>query len=374
MTMRKNLGKARLIVVKIGTSTLTTPEGRVDHANLNRLAGEIAALYNEGRKIILVSSGAIAMGAERLDRVGKLKSIPEKQAAAAVGQGLLMKEYEAAFSRFKIPVAQLLLTRDAMENRERYINARTALETLVDMGTLPIINENDTVAVEEIKVGDNDNLAALVASLIGADLLVLLTDIDGFHLNPEDSEEPLSEIDEITSEIRSAAAGSGSALGTGGMVTKLEAAELCMAAGIAVVIGSGRRPGTLEAILKGEETGTLFVPALTKREAQKRWLAHGMRPKGKIVVDAGAAKAIREKGSSLLAVGVKEVKGRFERGDLVSLLKESGKEIARGLVNYGSSDIAEIKGARTADIEKRLGYKYADEIIHRDELAVLESE
>ena len=275
--VRTQLKHARLIVVKIGTSTLTTAAGRVDHKNLSRLAGEIAALYKEGRRIILVSSGAIAMGAERLNRVGKLKSIPEKQAAAAVGQSLLMKEYEAKFSKFHIPVAQLLLTRDTMDKRERYINARTALQTLLEMGALPIINENDTVAVEEIKVGDNDNLAALVATLIGADLLVLLTDTDGFYLDYGKGKAPVSEIHDITAEIRTAAKGSGGFQGTGGMITKIEAAEICRAAGIPTVIASGRQAGTLEKILNGAEIGTLLCPGVpgAKHRSANAIIPHG---------------------------------------------------------------------------------------------------
>lgn len=256
---RQQLKQAARIVVKVGTSTLTSSDGRVDHINLNRLAEEIAKLHQEERNIILVSSGAIAMGAERLDQVGKLRTIPQKQAAAAVGQSLLMKEYEAAFSKHGIAVGQVLLTRDIMESKVRHANARATLDTLLELKAIPIINENDTVAVEEIKVGDNDNLAVMVGQLAEAKLVILLTDTEGFYLDPKGSEPPLSVIKEITTEIRKAARQTENHSATGGMITKLQAAEASVAAGIPLVIASGRQAGVLKSIVDGQHIGTLFT-------------------------------------------------------------------------------------------------------------------
>jgi len=346
------------IVIKIGSSTLTNSSGKLDITNLQRLVREISELK---KKVIIVTSGSVVTGSERLGFNGKPKTIPQKQAAAAVGQSILMRQYEKAFEEFHKPVAQILLTRDAIADRERYLNTRNTITTLLEEGVVPIVNENDTVAVEEIKVGDNDTLSALVASLIGADLLVLLTDIDGFYM---DSEEGVSYkvdyIDEITKEIENAAGHPSTQLGTGGMVTKLQAAKICTDAGIPVVIAHGRTEGLLSKIVSEEKVGTFFKPRASKLESRKRWLAHGLKVEGSIIIDEGAVSALKKNGTSLLPVGVKRVNGCFKIGDLVSIFDEHKKEIARGIASLTSEEIDKFKG------KKDIG-----EVIHRDDLLVL---
>jgi len=360
------------IVIKIGSSTLTSNEGKLDVNNLSRLAAETADLIKGKCKVILVTSGAIVTGAERLGLATKPKTIPEKQAAAAVGQSLLMRQYEKAFERSGIPVAQILLTRDAIADRERYLNARNCLTTLLNEGVVPIVNENDTVAVEEIKVGDNDTLSALVASLVGADLLVLLTDVDGFYMESEEKVAfKATLIEEITAEVEAAAGHPGTQLGTGGMVTKIQAIKLCSDAGIPVVIAHGRTEGLLKKIAQGEQVGTLFKAKEKKPESRKRWVAHGLVISGSVVIDAGAEKALLTKGSSLLPAGISEVKGKFKPGELISIYNLSGKEIGRGLTNYPSDEAEKIKGQKSSNINSILGYEGSPEVIHRDNLAIL---
>jgi len=352
--------KYETIVVKIGSSTLTDPNGKLDLPNLQRIAAEAASLLKQKKKVLMVTSGSIVTGAEKLG-LGKPKTIPEKQAAAAVGQSLLMRQYEKAFEAFGITVAQVLLTRDAIADRERYLNARNCINTLLNEGVVPIVNENDTVAIDEIKIGDNDNLAALTASLIGADLLVLLTDVDGFYMNNEEGIPYLvSEIKEITREVKDAAGHPSTQLGTGGMITKIQAAEICSDAGVYLSIISGRKPGLLPAVLAGEKVGTLFYPHTSKLESRKRWLAHGLKMEGSIVIDGGAESAITKNGKSLLPVGIKSIRGKFSAGALVSILDENEKEIARGLVNFSSEELSNL-------LEK----KGVGEAIHRDNLVIL---
>lgn len=368
MPARKSLKKCKLIVVKVGSTSLTDETGQLDRENLRRIAAELSELIKQGKKVILVTSGAIVTGREKLKLKGK--TIPEKQAAAAVGQSYLMKEYNASFGNFGILVAQILLTRDAIADRERYINIRNTLTTLLNYGVVPIINENDTVSIDEIKVGDNDNLAALVASLIGADLVINLTNTEGFYIrDPKTNEQIyLDVVEKITQEIEEAAGPAGHG-GTGGMVSKIESAEILGDAGIPLVIAYGRSPQALEKILNGEKIGTLFLPRLSRLQSRKRWLAHGLPVKGKIFVDTGAAQAIVGKGCSLLAVGIQDLKGKFKTGEAVSILIGE-REIARGLINCNFEELGQIKGLKTAEIEKILGYK-CDEIIHRDNLVVL---
>ncbi|MGB9612997.1 MAG: glutamate 5-kinase, partial [Candidatus Margulisiibacteriota bacterium] len=337
------------IVVKIGSSTLTDPQGKPDLKNLKRIVAEVSELYQQKKKIIIVSSGAIVLGAEKLG-LGKPKSIPEKQAAAAVGQSLLIRQYEKAFEEFGIVVAQILLTRDAIADRERYLNARNCLTTLLNEDVIPIVNENDTVAIEEIKIGDNDNLAALTASLIGADLLIILTDVDGFYMKNEEGIPYLvSEIKELTEEVRDAAGHPSTQLGTGGMITKIQAAEICMNAGISMAIINGREPNLIAKIIKGEKVGTRFYPKTTKLEARKRWLAYGLKKEGVIEVDPGAKSALVKRGKSLLPVGIIKIKGKFPAGALVSLVDENEKEFARGLTNYSSEELLSLLGKKGAD-------------------------
>lgn len=348
------------VVIKIGSSTLTSPEGKLDLNNLKRIVSETAVLVKEKKKCILVTSGAIVTGSEKLG-ISKPKTIPEKQAAAAVGQSLLMRQYEKAFEEYGIPAAQVLLTRDAIADRERYLNARNCITTLLNEGVVPIVNENDTVAVEEIKIGDNDNLAALTASLIGADLLILLTDVDGFYLKNEEGIPYLaSEVKEINQDIRDAAGHPSTQLGTGGMISKIQAAEVCSDAGISMVIINGRKPGLIEAVVSGEKAGTTFYPKITKLESRKRWLAHGLKEEGTITIDAGAEAALIKHNKSLLPVGIKSIKDKFRAGALVAILDENDKKIARGLINLSSEELTKV-----------IGKKNVGEVIHRDNLVLL---
>lgn len=352
--------KYKTIVVKIGSSSLTDPQGKLDISNLKRITSEIAQLIKEDKKVIMVTSGSIVCGAQRLG-LGKPKTIPEKQAAAAVGQSRLMRQYEKAFEEYGITAAQILLTRDAIANRERYLNARHTLTTLLKENVIPIVNENDTVAVDELKIGDNDNLAALTASLIGADLLILLTDIDGFYMDNEEGVSYLvSEISEIDQDVEAAAGHPSTQLGTGGMITKIEAAKICSDAGIHMAIIHGRKDGLIKRLLSGGKIGTSFLPRTSKLESRKRWLAHGLKREGSLVIDAGAESALIKNGKSLLPVGIKSIRGSFNAGDLVSIVSENEKEIARGLVNLSSKEL-----------ESAIGQKGIGEAVHRDNLVIL---
>lgn len=351
------MSKREKIVIKIGSSTLTNEQGKLDILNLKRIVSEVSSLK---KQVILVTSGAVVTGAERLGLKSKPKTISQKQAAAAVGQTILMRQYEKAFEEYGITVAQILLTRDAIANRERYLNARNTILTLLEEGVVPIVNENDTVAVEEIKVGDNDTLSALVSSLIGADLLILLTDVDGFYMEDKEIPYKVDVIEEITDEIKSAAGHPSTQLGTGGMITKLQAAQICMNAGIPTVIASGKKKDIIKKIIEKEKIGTRIQPKGSKLESRKRWLAHGLKKEGTIIVDEGAKDALVKKNKSLLPVGIKEIKGEFISGDLVSIVDLSGKEFARGLVNFSSLELAEIYGK-----------KGASEVVDRDNLVII---
>jgi len=369
----KDKKSQKLIVIKVGSSSLTDKSGKLDMKNLKRIAEEISKLKEEGKKVILVSSGAIVTGAEKLGLVGKIKTIPQKQAAAAVGQSILMRDYEKVFAEHKINIGQVLLTRDAIADRERYINARNTFNELLELGTIPIVNENDTVSIDEIKVGDNDNLSALVASLVGADILIMLTDVDGFYMESESGEPFLvQEIKEITPEIKNAAGHPSTQLGTGGMKTKIQAAETANDAGIPVKIIHGRKKGLIEQALKEEKVGTTFIPKISKPESRKRWLAHGHPSAGVIEVDGGAESALTKHGGSLLAVGITKVEGDFKQGDSISIKDNAGREVARGLANYSSNDIEKIKGLKTKQIEEVLGYKASAEVVHRDNMVLME--
>lgn len=360
-----------LIVVKIGSSSLADKSGNLDHKRLKKMASEVAALLKAKRKVVIVTSGAIACGSSHLGISGRPRTIPEKQAAAAVGQSRLMHEYEKAFREFEITVAQVLLTRDTISDRSPYINARNTLTTLIDNGIVPIVNENDTVSTEEIKFGDNDTLSALVASLIGADLLVILTNVDGFFMKDEDGNPVLvDEVKEITKEMAQEA-GRESEQGTGGMVTKLEAAKIAMDAGITMIIANSTQAGVLDAAAEGKKVGTKFDPKITKLESRKRWLAHGLKRSGIITVDGGAESALTSKGGSLLAVGILRADGEFEAGDAVSIVDESGRELARGLINYSKDEVDRIRGLKTEKISEVLGYKGPPEVINRGNMVIL---
>jgi glutamate 5-kinase len=374
MAARRQLGRVRRLVVKVGTGLITQPKVGPDPDRIAALAGDIAAV-REGREIVLVSSGAIATGMARLALAERPRTIPEKQAAAAVGQSALMWHYEHAFKRHGLPVGQVLLTAHDISDRARYLNARNTLLALLKFGVLPVVNENDTVAVEEIKVGDNDNLSALVASLIDADLLVVLTDVDGLYTS-DPAKDPaatkLDMVETITEEIERLVWDSAGAGSVGGMATKLQAAQKAAAAGVPMVIASGRRQGVLGRILKGEPVGTYFAPKADRLAARKRWIAFAVAPQGRLTVDAGAQQALTQHGKSLLPSGVAKVEGDFAAGEVVALVGDGNdREFARGLVNFDAHELRRIQGAKTREIAERLGYKSFDEVIHRDNLVVM---
>ncbi len=371
---RRLLPKIHRLVVKVGSGLIASPEAGLDAARIGQLADAVAGVVAGGREVVLVSSGAVAAGMFRLGVTERPRSIPEKQAAAAVGQSALMWHYEQAFARHGLKVAQVLLTQDDISHRARYLNARNTLLTLLGFGVLPVVNENDTVAVEEIKVGDNDNLAALAAHLVDADLLVLLTDVDGLYtgdprLDPDARKIEVVEV--LTEEIQRLAQDVRGTVSIGGMSTKLQAAQKAMASGISMVIASGHEARILQRLLRGEPVGTIFVPKADRLGARKRWLAFAVPPQGRLTVDAGAKRALTERGKSLLPSGVVEVEGDFQAGEVVVLATPDGKEFARGLTNYDAEELRRIRGAKTAAIEGILGYKRLDEVIHRDNLAVL---
>lgn len=371
MTQR-NLGNVRRLVVKVGSSSLIYPTGRPNIAQMEHLVRQLADVHNQGREVLLVTSGAIGMGQHRLGYARRPKSLPEKQAAAAVGQGLLMHIYEKLFGEYGLTVGQVLLTREDFSDRRRFLNARNTLYTLLRLGVVPIINENDTVAVEEIKFGDNDNLAALVATLVDADLLVLLSDIDGLY-DDDPRKNPaarlIAEVNEMTPELEALSGSSGSAVGTGGIVTKLQAARVAMHSGITVVLANSSCPDAVRRILAGEPLGTVFWPQ-GRLENRKRWIAFGAAVQGRIYVDEGAAKALLLNGKSLLPSGITRVEGSFEVGNTVSICDPSGREIARGIVNYSAHEVERIKGLKTRDIAQVLGYKDYDEVVHRNNMVL----
>lgn len=363
------------IVIKVGTSTLTGGSKNLNLPRITALAQQISTLMDQGRQVVLVSSGAIAVGRERLGYPELPKSIPGKQMLAAVGQPRLMAVYEQLFGIFGCVVAQILLTREDISDRKRYLNARGTLEALLDQGVLPVINENDTVATDEIRIGDNDNLSALVANLIEADLLVLLTDQEGlFSADPnKDHDAQMIEfIDtpEISESVWKAAGGSRTKLGTGGMLTKLQAADTARRSGTLVVIAKGDLPNVLIHLAEGAHIGTHILPVVDKLESRKRYMLAGAKPRASIRVDAGALKALLA-GSSLLPVGVTSAQGQFDRGDIVKVKDSDGKDIAIGLTNYAAADMQKIKGRQSKEIEALLGYAYGEEVIHHNNMTIL---
>jgi glutamate 5-kinase len=368
--------RASRIVVKVGSSILTAA-GAVRPRVFTELIRQVSEITDAGRQVVVVSSGAIAMGSHRLGWNHPGRSIPEKQAAAAVGQIALMERYRLGFARRGRQVAQVLVTRVGLDDRERYLNAERTLTTLLKLGVVPIVNENDTVSTEEIRFGDNDNLSATVVNLIGADLLILLTDVDGLFREaptPGKPAPPLYEVvPQITPEITHAAQGSGHAFGRGGMITKLEAAQKAALSGAATVIANGRRRNTLLRIASGDAEGTLFLPGPpeTRLGSRKHWLAFTARPRGDLLIDEGAAAALRERGRSLLPAGVTDVRGEFGIGDVVRCVDPSGREVARGLVAYSAAEVARIRGLPTRQIVPVLGYSNGSEVIHRDDLVVV---
>ena len=367
------LHKAHRVVIKVGTSTLTHPNGKLNLFQLERLVKGIAELKNKKREVILVSSGAIGAGMGRLGLAERPKTMPEKQALAAIGQGILMHMYENLFSLEGETVAQILLTKDDVAHRERYLNARNTLSTLLKMGAIPIINENDTVVVEEIKIGENDTLSALVAGLIDADLLILLSDIDGLYTddprkNPDAKLIPI--VEQITPEIGRLAKDAGSIMGSGGMTTKINAARISINYGIPMIVANGSTENVLRDVSTGKNPGTIFLPLKHKIRTRKGWIAYGSKTHGTLWLDEGAARALAEKGKSLLPSGIVRVEGNFQRGHVVSIIGEE-KMIARGIVNYSAEELQKIKGRQCKEIADILGYKDEDEAIHRDNLSLV---
>ena len=365
------------VVVKLGTALLTAGTGHLDLEVMASLVGQAARLHQQGLEIILVSSGAIAAGRQKLGFSKERKGIPFKQVLASVGQNSLMHAYEQLFGWHNIIVAQALLTKTDMSDRAGYLNARNTLLALLELRVVPIVNENDVVAIDEIKeakFGDNDNLSAMVANLVDADLLLLLGDIGGLYtadprLDPQAKLIP--KVEKIDPYIEDLARDTTSYHGTGGLMTKIEAAKLATSSGVAVVIADGREPEVIPRLVRGESVGTLFPPLTTKLESRKRWMLSGLGSWGRLGVDAGAAAAIKKGKGSLLPAGIKEVENEFHRGDVVDIVDSQGAHIARGITNYSSHDIQIIKGAHSDEILSLLGYEYGAEIVHRNNLVLL---
>lgn len=372
---REALKKAKRIVIKVGTSTITYANGKRNFSQIDRLAREISDLQNQGKEMILVTSGAVAVGVDRMGLPGKPKTIPGKQAAAAVGQGVLMHTYEKFFADYGQIVAQVLITKTEAIDRHRYTNTRNTFMELMRQRVIPIVNENDVVALDELKIGDNDNMSALVAGIVDADLVIILSDVDGLYTaNPQTHPDAVivPEVAEITPEIEASAGGVGSARGTGGMATKIQAAKAATSSGIHLVIASGTEKNAITRVLQGEELGTLFVSRENRLQFRKRWLAFGAKIAGSIVVDEGCAKAIRKAGGcSILPAGVFAVQGEFLPGSTVSVIDKDAHELARGLVHYSSAELEQIKGCNSGEIANILGHKNFDEVIHRDDLVIL---
>ncbi len=366
------LTNARRVVIKAGSGVLTGKHGLND-SSIKSISRGISDLMDKGVEIIYVSSGAMAVGEKKLGFTRRPSELPKRQAVAATGQAGLMMEYEKAFARFDKQVAQILLTSDDLTNRKRYLNARHTINTLLSWKVIPIINENDTVAIEEIKLGDNDNLAAMITLLMDADILINLTDIDGLYdKDPrrDPGAERLDFVSAVSSKLEQAAGNIPGPLGSGGMLSKVKAAKKLMAAGIPMIIASGRKSNILSEIFSGEPTGTFFEPGPRKMCGKKRWIAFSLKAKGEITVDEGAAGAITGRGKSLLSSGIVAVAGEFGIGSAVTIKNNAGETIATGLVNYSAVDIRSIMGCKSNQIEKKLGYKPYDEVIHRDNLVV----
>ncbi len=370
---RQTISNAKRLVIKVGSALLTNDGAGIDRQAIDAWVEQIAKLLSAGKEVVLVSSGAVAEGLVRLGIDTRPESIHMLQSAAAVGQMGLIQTYETSFRRFDRQTAQILLDHDDMANRERYLNARSVIQTLMELNVVPIVNENDTVVTDEIRFGDNDRLAALVANLIDADALLILTDKDGmFDANPDENKDAQLITQALASDsgLDALAGSSNGALGRGGMQTKLEAARLASRSGCNTVIAGGRNQDILTRICEGENLGTLLQAGKTPIAARKQWLAGQLQVKGRLVLDDGAAKVLRQQGRSLLAVGVTQVSGEFTRGELVSCEDSSGQEVARGLVNYNADETRLIQGKSTEEIATILGYCDDDELIHRDNMVV----
>jgi len=369
----------RRIVAKFGTGLITGGTNHLDQAVMAGLVDQIARLHQQGIEILVVSSGAVAAGREKLGLTRKIRGIPFRQVMASAGQSRLMNVYEQLFGEHGIHVAQALLTKNDLADRAGYLNTRNTLLALLELGVVPIVNENDVVAVDEIqearaRFGDNDNLSAMVANLVDADLLLLLGDIGGLYTaNSRRHKDTrlIPRVDRINREIEKLARGTANESGTGGMVTKIQAAKLATASGVTMVIADGREPDIIVRLAAGESIGTRFVPTTSKLESRQRWMLSGLSTRGKLVVDAGAANALRKQNRSLLAAGIEKAEGRFRRGDIVEIHDIEGVRIGCGITNYDSSDIEILKGAHSGKIAELLGHDYGSEIVHRNNLVVL---
>ena len=371
--VRKELLKqVKRVVIKVGSGVLTLPDG-LNTVVIEGLTTEICSLKREGTEVLLVSSGAVASGLRKIGMPRRPHSVSQQQAVAAVGQSSLIMAYEDAFERHGHKVAQILLTRDDLTHRRRYLNARNTLFTLLSWNIVPIINENDTVVVDELKFGDNDNLSAMVTNLTESHLLVNLTDIDGlFDKDPREHQDArlIEVVEKADRRIMRYAGSIPGFLGTGGMASKIKAARKVTLRGVPAIIANGLKPGILGRIFSGKKEGTLFLPAEATLCSRKHWIAFTKSPRGQIVIDRGAERAILKNGKSLLPSGMLEVRGRFSQGNSVVLLNEAGEPVAVGMVNYHSGAIRKIIGARSTEIESRLGFKHDDEVIHRDNLVL----
>lgn len=369
----KNATIGQTIIVKLGTSTLTGGTRQLSRPHMVELIRQLVALRGDGHRVVLVSSGAIAAGREALGYPDLPNHLPAKQMLSAVGQGYLMEVYSTLFGLYDMQIGQVLLTHDDLSHRTRYLNARDTLGTMLDYGIVPVVNENDTVAVEEIKFGDNDTLSAQIAILLNAEWLVLLTDQDGLYdRDPrrDRSARLIARVDVIDERIRALAGAGGSGLGVGGMVSKIEAAQLATRSGTRVVIANGRERDVLVRLMAGEALGTTFVPVVGHVESRKRWLL-AERPQGRLRVDDGAARVLRQQGASLLPVGIVELENGFERGAVVLVADRHGQPVAQGLVNYSSAELDRLRGHHSHEISQLLGYTYGDEAIHRDNLVLI---
>lgn len=374
MSKRQHIKKSKRCVIKIGSALLTNDGAGLNMTGIATWVEQISVLRKSGAEIVLVSSGAVAEGMCRLGITKRPESLHELQAAAAVGQMGLIQSYESEFSKYDLHTAQILLTHDDLSNRQRYLNARNTVRSLLDLRVVPIINENDTVVTDEIRFGDNDTLAALVANLIEADYLLILTDQNGlFDRNPREHSDAklISEASANDNSLAAMAEGGAGTFGRGGMATKVSAAKLAARSGTSTLIAAGNENKIIQRVFAGEELGTLLYAEHNPITARKQWLAGHLQIKGKLILDDGAVKKLCESGSSLLAVGINGVQGNFSRGEIVSCVTTDGKEIARGLVNYNADDAAKIKGKASSDIESILGYVDDAELIHRDNLVLV---
>lgn len=365
---------ARRVVIKVGSALLASEKG-INYEVVNNLAREIAFLHNTGREVILVTSGAVAAGRQKLGvPFDRELTMPQKQGLAAVGQSVLMHAYDEAFDRAGQKIAQILLTHSDLSSRHRYLNVRNTIHSLFAYGVIPVINENDTVSIEELRFGDNDYLGALVSNLIEADMFICLTDVIGlYNGNPSENPEakPIYTVAKVTPEIEAMAGNVKSALGTGGMRSKIRAAKLVASGGGSSFIGPGREKNILQQLFSGEMIGTFFLPAETKLASRKHWIAHVLKPKGRLILDDGACQALTKKGKSLLPSGITGIEGKFGTGDSVECVDGSGTVIAVGLINYSSEDVGRIKGLKSDRIMEILGFRDSDEVMHRDNLVLV---